>query len=138
MLQKAVSGTLHLEVVKTQTDMLSRFIDGVGEIDFAAYCELLISVAKNYNAKNGPMTCSQNRRANTHMFYDSGYDDNIESYNIVMDIHTILINAAWTQACCIPRQCKNQISVIAPFGGKSQLRIAQSFLKCVLMTLSPD
>jgi hypothetical protein len=37
LLQKAVSSTLHLEVVKTQTNTLSRLIDGVGEIDFAGY-----------------------------------------------------------------------------------------------------
>jgi hypothetical protein len=29
LLQKAVSGALHLKVVKTQTDTLSRFIDGL-------------------------------------------------------------------------------------------------------------
>jgi hypothetical protein len=46
LLQKAVSGALHLKVVNTQTNMLSRFIDGVGEINFAGYQELLmISVA---------------------------------------------------------------------------------------------
>jgi hypothetical protein len=61
LLQKAVSGTPHLEVVKTQTNTLSRFIDGVGEINFAGYHELLISVAKNYNTKNGPTMLSQNR-----------------------------------------------------------------------------
>jgi hypothetical protein len=67
LLQKAVSGALHLEVVKTQSDTLSRFIDGVSETDFAGYCKLLISVAENYDAKNGPTMHSQNRRANTHM-----------------------------------------------------------------------
>jgi hypothetical protein len=68
LLQKAVSGELYLEVVETQTDMLPRFIDGVGEIDFVGYHELLISVAKTTIAKNGPMMCLQNRRVNRHMF----------------------------------------------------------------------
>jgi hypothetical protein len=35
LLQKAVSGAPHHEVVKTQTNMLSRFIDGDVEINFA-------------------------------------------------------------------------------------------------------
>jgi hypothetical protein len=75
----AVSSALHLEVVKTQTNTLSRFIDGISEINFAGYCKLLISAAKNYNAKNGPMMpCRTEAGANTHMFYDSGYDDTIE------------------------------------------------------------
>jgi hypothetical protein len=86
LLQKAVSGASHLNVVETQTNMLSRFIDGVGKINFAGYCELIFSAAENYNAKNGPMMCSQNRRANTHMFYDSGYD---ESYGFTLH-HLVL------------------------------------------------
>ena len=118
---------------------LSRFIDGVGEIDFAGYHELLISAAENYDAKNGPTTCSQNRRANTHMFYDSGYDNNIKPYDIDMDIDTILINAAWTQASRIPWNAGTRFPSMATlFGGKFQWRIIQSFSKDVLMTLFPD
>jgi hypothetical protein len=37
LFRKAVSGALHLKVVKTQTDTLSRFIDGVGGINIAGY-----------------------------------------------------------------------------------------------------
>jgi hypothetical protein len=73
-LQKAVSGAPHLEVVETQTDTLSKFIDGVGEINFTGYHELLISAAENYDAKNSPTTHLQSRRANTHRFYDSEYE----------------------------------------------------------------
>ena len=91
LLQKVISGALHLKVVKTQTNMLSRFIDGVSEINFAGYHELLISAAENYDAKNGPTIHSQNGRANTHMFYDSGYDDTIKPYNINIDINTIMM-----------------------------------------------
>jgi hypothetical protein len=68
-------------------------IHWVGVINFAGYHELLISVAENYDAKNGPMMHLQNRRANTHMFYDSGYYDNIKPNDIDTDIDTILINA---------------------------------------------
>jgi hypothetical protein len=110
LLQKAVSGAPHLEVIKTQTNTLSWFIDGVSEIDFAGYCELLIS-ATNYDAKNGPMMSLQNRRTNAHMFSDSEYDDTIEAYGIDTNINTILINATRTQASCILRDHWNQISV---------------------------
>jgi hypothetical protein len=48
---------------------------------------------------------------NTDIFSDSEYDDTIEPYGINMDIDTILINAARTQASCIPCECWNQISV---------------------------
>ncbi len=65
---------------------MSRFIDGVSANDFAGYHELLISAAKNYDAKNGPTMCLQNRRANTHMFSDSEYDNTIEPYSIDMAI----------------------------------------------------
>jgi hypothetical protein len=113
LLQKAVSGAPYLEVIKTQTVMLSWFIDGVSEIDFAGYCELLISATDNYDAKNGPMMSLQNRKANAHMFSDSEpeYDDTIEAYGIDTDINTILINATRTHASCILRDHWNQISV---------------------------
>jgi hypothetical protein len=42
--------------------------------------------------------CLQNRRANTHLFYDSVYDDTFKPYYIDMDVNTILINASRTQA----------------------------------------
>jgi hypothetical protein len=54
LLQKAVSGALHFKVVKTQTNTLSRFINGVGAIDFAGNHELLISAAKILDTKNQP------------------------------------------------------------------------------------
>jgi hypothetical protein len=60
--------------------------------------QLHISAAENYDAKNGPTMCSQNRRGNTHMFCDSGYDDTIEPYDTNMDIDTILINP-FTTTC---------------------------------------
>jgi hypothetical protein len=59
LLQKAFSSAPHLKAVEIQTKTLSRFIDGVGEIDFGGYCEMLISVAENYDAKNGLMTHMQ-------------------------------------------------------------------------------
>jgi hypothetical protein len=65
LLQKAVSGAVHLQVVKSQTNTLSRLIDGVSEINFAGYHKLLICAAENHDAKNGPMTHLQNSRANT-------------------------------------------------------------------------
>jgi hypothetical protein len=111
LLQKAVSGALHLKVVKTQTDMLSRFIDAVSEMNFAGYCKLPISAAKNCDAKIGPNMPLQNRRMKTHLFYHYGYDDTIDPYDIDMDIHTILINVARTHASCIPHECWNQISM---------------------------
>jgi hypothetical protein len=80
-LKKAVNDALHLKVVKTQTNMLSRFIDGVDEIDFARDHKLLLSAAEHNDAKNAPMMHSQNRKANTHMFYNSWYDDNIKPYH---------------------------------------------------------
>jgi hypothetical protein len=80
LLQKPVSSAPYLEVVETQTDTASRSIDRVGAINFAWYHELLISAAENYDAKNGPMMCLQNRRVNTHIFSDSEYDDTIEPY----------------------------------------------------------
>jgi hypothetical protein len=47
---------------------------------------------------------------NTHLFYDSGYDDTIKPYDIDTYVKTILINAARIQASCIPLECWNQIS----------------------------
>jgi hypothetical protein len=102
---------VHLEVVETQTDTLSQFIHGIGEIDFVGYHKLLLSAAENYDAKNGSTRHSQNRRANTHLFHDSDYDDNFKPYNIDMDVDNILINATRTQVSCIPRECWNQISI---------------------------
>jgi hypothetical protein len=111
LLQKAVSGALHLGVVETQTDTLSRFINSIGKIDFVGYCKLLLSAAENYNAKNSSTMHLQNRRVNTHLFHDSNHDDSFGPYNINSDVDTILLNATRTQASCISREHWNQISV---------------------------
>jgi hypothetical protein len=94
LLQKAVSSAPHLEVVEKQTDTLSRFIDGISEINFVGYCKLLISAAENYNANNDSTMHLQNRRVNTYLFHDSDYNDTFEPYNINTDVDTILIDAA--------------------------------------------
>jgi hypothetical protein len=98
LLQKAVSSAPHLKVVQTQTNTLSRFIISNGEIVFVGYLKLLLSAAKNYDVKNGSNMHLQNRRANTHRFHDSDYNDNFKPFNIDTDVDTILINAARTQA----------------------------------------
>jgi hypothetical protein len=76
------------------------------------------------------------------MFYDSEYDDTIKPYDIVMDIDTILINATRQDPGLPPTFHVNAgtrfPSTTAPSGGKSPLRITQSFSKDVLMTLSLD
>jgi hypothetical protein len=94
-------------------------------------------VAKNNDANNGPTM--QNKWVNTHVFYDSGYDDTIEPYDINTDINTILINAAGPRPPIFHVNDGTRFpSMATPSGDKSPLRITQSFSKEVLMTLSLD
>jgi hypothetical protein len=64
----AVSGAPYLEVIKTQTNMLSWFIDGVSVINFAGYHELLFSATENYDAKNGPTMLTEQKGKCTYVF----------------------------------------------------------------------
>ncbi len=112
LLQKAVSSPPHLKVVKMQTVCcLGSLIELVRLILQGITNSLSLWPRTSYNAKNGSMMHSQNRRANTHMLSDSEYDDTNEPNGIYMDIYTILINAARTQASHIPCEHWNQIFI---------------------------
>jgi hypothetical protein len=63
-----------------------------GAIDYNGYMEVLLSAARNHDAKILPTTQSQNRCANAHSSFPSeSYDE--EQYNIDTSIDTIWVNA---------------------------------------------
>jgi hypothetical protein len=89
LLKNAVQEAPHLASVELAYDVTTRLGSGTpGSIYYNGYMEVLLSAAQNHDAKISPTTRSQNRRANVHSSFSSGFYDEGQ-YDIDTSVDTL-------------------------------------------------